>query len=65
MTSLHVALFMTYSRNPYFTDAKLRQGRSQKISCRIADHLHRQSVGIDVFVDERQSLKARTHLNVR
>ena len=56
---------MKHSRNPSFTDAKLRQGRSQKISCRKADHLHRQSVGIGVFVDERQSLKAPTHLNVR
>ena len=44
------------SRNPSITDAKLRQGRSKKISCTCSGSFRYQH-----FCDKRKSLKARIH----
>ena len=51
------------SRNPYLTDAKLRQGRSKKLSCSCSGSLTstERTCRYQRFFDKRQSLKARIH----
>ena len=48
--------------NPPFTDAKLRQGRSKKISCSCSGSFISTERRYQLFFfDKRQSLKARIH----
>ena len=47
--------------NPSFTDAKLRQGRSNKISCTCSGLLISTDRRYQRFSDKRQSLKAPIH----
>ena len=44
--------------NPSFADAKLRQGRSKKISCSCSGSLTSTERRYQRFFDKRQSLKA-------
>ena len=47
--------------NPSFTDAKLQQGRSKKISCSCRGMLTWTERRYQRFFDKRQSLKAGIH----
>ena len=47
--------------NPSFTDAKLRQGRSKKISCSCSVSLTSTERRYQRFFYKRQSPKARIH----
>ena len=52
---------LTHSRNPSFTDAKLRQGRNKKISCSCSGSLTSTERRYHRFFDKRQSLKVCIH----